>query len=75
MTENIDQKPPKFVNVSYLMQEYTISRATVLRWIKADPEIRYFQDGSFLRIHLGDFEKLIEKKIISTRQEQKNREG
>lgn len=63
MNENIESKK-KFTTVTDLMETYSLSRATILRWIKSeDAHIRYFQDEKFLRVHLQDFEDYINRRI------------
>ena len=70
MKDNFDQVETQYVTVSYLMKVYSMGRATVIRWVKDNEDVRYFQDEKFLRVNLADFEKLIESKVKSSRENQ-----
>jgi len=70
MKDSLDQVETQYVTVSHLMKMYSMGRATVIRWVKDNDEVRYFQDEKFLRVNLQDFENLIEKKVKSSREAQ-----
>lgn len=54
----------RYITVTDLMEMYSLSRVTVLKWVKdEDANIRYFQDGRFLRVNLEDFENYVSKKV------------
>lgn len=59
-----EENKKKFTTVTDLMEAYSLSRATILRWIKSeDAHIRYFQDEKFLRVNLQDFEDYINRRV------------
>ena len=43
-----------------------MGRATMIRWVRENEGVRYFKEGTVLRVHLGDFEEMINKKVEKT---------
>lgn len=70
MKDSQENVETQYVTVTHLMKAYSMGRTTVIKWVKENPEVRYFQDERFLRVNLKDFEKLIEKKVSASREAQ-----
>lgn len=66
---NKNTETEKFVTIAMLMDKYSASRSTVIKWVKEDPQIRYFKDDKMIRVHLQDFEDMISRKIEETRED------
>lgn len=61
------QTKDRYVSVSELMEKYSVSRATIIRWVRNNGDtVRYFKENSLLRVHFGDFENMIERKVEET---------
>ena len=58
-----------YTTVNVLMEKYSLSRPTIIKWAKEDGQVRYFQKGSFLRIHQQDFDEMIERKVVTSMSE------
>lgn len=65
---------PEYVSAKELMDRYSLSRPLVIKWTKEDPDVRYFQSGKFLRIHLGDFENMIDR-LVQKSMNKKDEDG
>lgn len=66
MTKNTnnDITEQEYVSVSSLMKKYNLSRPTVIRWVKSNPDVRFFQEGQrFMRINFNDFKEMIAEKV------------
>lgn len=61
--DEINHEKATYTTVKFLTEKYCLSRTTVIKWAKEDPQVRYFQEGKFLRIHRQDFEDMIERKV------------
>lgn len=61
----VDEKD-RYVTISALMEKYSMGRATMIRWVRENEGVRYFKEGTVLRVHLGDFEEMINKKVEKT---------
>lgn len=53
----------EWVSITEIMEKYSISRATAIRWAKNDSAVSVLQDGSLLRVNREEFDAMINKKI------------
>lgn len=66
MTKDKHDMQDRFISIKTITEKYDISRNVAIKWIRSHPEVRHFKDGRLLRIHKGDFDKMVENQISQT---------